>query len=284
MIDDKPSQTAIMALVSRALDARLAPERRICQDEFARYFLTNRSTLLGETWIPEPLVRFYHRARYPGVSAYVMVRTRFFDDVALQAARNGAMQIVDLGAGYDTRFYRYKNEFAGVCLFEVDFPATQRRKRELLQRVPGFPFENVRFVPVDFMKESLPEKLAGAGFDPTAKTLFLWEGVSYYVDAVVVDAVLKFVRDGSGPGSSLVFDTVPPFIVEYTRRHKPSINAAEPLLWGIEPETIPAFLRERGFDCAEHHLASELGEKYCVGKVKRRYVAPWYSLILAAVR
>lgn len=283
MIDDKPSQTAIMALVSRAIDAELPLEQRIGNDELAQYFLTSRSTLIGETWIPKRLVRIYHQLFFPGVSGLVVVRSRYFDDTMLQAVRNGATQIVDLGAGYDTRFYRFRNELRALRLFEVDFPATQQRKTALLEKVPGGPFTNVRYVPVDFMKDSLSQRLLDAGMDPTAKTLFLWEGVSYYVDESAVKATLRFIRENSAPGSGIVFDTLPPVVVEYTRRHKNVHNTVEPLQWGIDVEKIPGFLKENGFDCVENGPASEWGKKYCIGNIKRRTVSKWYSFTYAVV-
>jgi len=45
----------------------------------------------------------------PGICEYVLARTAFFDKVFKDALNNKIPQIVLLGAGYDTRPYRFAN-------------------------------------------------------------------------------------------------------------------------------------------------------------------------------
>jgi methyltransferase (TIGR00027 family) len=52
-------------------------------------------------------------------SRYIGLRTRFYDDVLLEAARDGAVQGVLLGAGLDTRAFRLSLP-SGFELFELD--------------------------------------------------------------------------------------------------------------------------------------------------------------------
>ena len=47
------------------------------------------------------------------------------------------------------------------------------------------------FVPVDFACEDWMDKLVGAGFDTSAPTLFLWEGVTYYLTDDVIEATMR---------------------------------------------------------------------------------------------
>ena len=46
-----------------------------------------------------------------------------------------------LGAGYDSRAFRFENELGGVKVFELDHPGTQARKKQLLevQQCRAFP-------------------------------------------------------------------------------------------------------------------------------------------------
>ena len=80
----------------------------------------------------------------------------------------------------------------GVKVFEVDHPGTQASKIKRMHKVlKEFP-ENVVFVPIDFNDESL-DKLHSLGFDRSKATLFLWEGVTYYLTPDAVDATLAWI-------------------------------------------------------------------------------------------
>jgi methyltransferase (TIGR00027 family) len=63
-------------------------------------------------------------------------------------------------------------------------------------------------VPIDFEREDLGEALRRQGYTSGARTLFLWEGVTYNLPVKVVRAVLSFVASQSEPGSSILFDYV----------------------------------------------------------------------------
>ena len=79
-----------------------------------------------------------------------------------KAVGYGIAQYVVLGAGLDT--FAYRNPHAGLRVFEVDHPATQQWKRELLQTAGiAIPGEAV-FVPVDFERETLSTGLEHSGF------------------------------------------------------------------------------------------------------------------------
>lgn len=82
----------------------------------------------------------------PRVSALVIIlieRTRFIDDHLLQAVRDGATQVVNLGAGFDTRAYRFRQELRSTKVFEVDYGPTQEYKKRRVREVIGGPPPNV---------------------------------------------------------------------------------------------------------------------------------------------
>jgi methyltransferase (TIGR00027 family) len=99
---------------------------------------------------------------------------------------------------------------------EVDLGPTQeykqRRLGEILDAIPS----NVSFVPMDFTKDDLLEKLRNAGYSEQENTVFLWEGVTYYLPESAVKDTLHFVRDHSATGSRIVFD--------YFGASNPSVN------------------------------------------------------------
>src|SRR5215475_502318 len=50
----------------------------------------------------------------------MLLRTRFIDEALSRAVANGARQIVILGAGFDSRAYRFRNQLKGCKIIEVD--------------------------------------------------------------------------------------------------------------------------------------------------------------------
>jgi methyltransferase (TIGR00027 family) len=61
---------------------------------------------------------------------YMCVRSRYAEDRLALAVSQGVSQYVVLGAGLDT--FAYRNPFTTLRVFEVDFPATQEWKRQML--------------------------------------------------------------------------------------------------------------------------------------------------------
>ena len=109
----------------------------------------------------------------------VHVRTRHIDEVVEDSLNAGISQIVNLGAGLDSRAYRIDAAYGRV--FELDLPATQeykkKRVREILGSLPG----HVTYAPIDFAKQELAMVPDSAGFDRKARSLFIWEGVTMYI-------------------------------------------------------------------------------------------------------
>jgi methyltransferase (TIGR00027 family) len=131
---------------------------------------------------------------------YLDARTRFFDRVVVGAIGRGVHQIVLGAAGYDGRAFRYAR--SGVRWFEVDRPATQRDKRERLDRL-GIAVGQIRFVAADFTRDPVADRLTAAGLDPAKPSLFLLEGVAVYLEPDVLERVLRQFRQVASAGSRL---------------------------------------------------------------------------------
>ena len=113
-----------------------------------------------------------------------------------------------LGAGYDSRAYRFDALKDPIRVFEVDHPATQQAKLEGVRKIFGSLPEHVRYVAIDFNQQTLEDCLAAHGYDPQAKTVFLWQGVTYYLEPAAVDSTLTFIARHAAPGSSVIFDYI----------------------------------------------------------------------------
>ncbi len=210
---DQVSRTAIGVACARALMARADDPVVKNPDYLAERLLDEELKSLNESCadLDRPFAEAYaDRTRGPAAfnTLGMVVRTRHIDEALQDALADGMEQVVILGAGLDTRAYRFHDGHPAAHFFEVDSPATQSDKRERVERVFGTTPEHVTFVPVDFETQSLAEELAAAGFDASARTFYVWEGVTMYLTADAIDATLEFVTEHSAPGSEIVFDYV----------------------------------------------------------------------------
>ena len=82
-----------------------------CEDGLAKYFISLRERILTAI-LPQPLIRWALERAAPGSYGFAIARTRCFDDALLSEVAEGIEQVVILGAGYDSRAFR----FAGDCV------------------------------------------------------------------------------------------------------------------------------------------------------------------------
>src|SRR5512136_2609445 len=188
-VEDQPSEIARGAALLRALAAVDEREEIRGPDYLAEIFLAeNRQSSLKDPAIKEWLIKNY--LPY-GVYAYSIARTAYFDHVVEQSLRDNVPQIVFLGAGYDSRPYRFSALIGESRIFEVDDCTTQKRKKELLQQanitIPG----QLIYIPVSDNKDSLKDILLHAGFDTNKLSLFVCEGITYYLSATEVDEIFS---------------------------------------------------------------------------------------------
>ncbi|HWR44864.1 SAM-dependent methyltransferase [Sporomusa sp.] len=141
----------------------------------------------------------------PGLYEYIISRTKFIDNVFKNLAAN-IEQVLIFGAGFDSRAIRFKDELKNAKVFELDAPVTQQAKIHRLKgkniEIPG----NLKFISLDFTKESLSQKLDEAGFQKHRTCLFVLEGLTYYLNQESIDSTLSLISDYSAKDSLLVFD------------------------------------------------------------------------------
>jgi methyltransferase (TIGR00027 family) len=135
--------------------------------------------------------------------AFLVARSRYAEDNLRKAVKGGVEQYVLLGAGLDT--FAYRNSYAKLRVFEVDHPATQQWKRELLKLNRIAIPENVTYTPVDFERQSLSSQLRDAGFNHNAPAFFAWLGVVPYLTLEAFRGTVSFIA-AQTPGSGLTLD------------------------------------------------------------------------------
>jgi methyltransferase (TIGR00027 family) len=286
MKKDQTSITALGIAISRAVESEKPAEERICYDPIARQFVPG--------WMFH-FTSFFMRSGYaewrgPGVNGYLAARERYIDDFLARSLEKGLEQVVILGAGYDSRAYRFADRLAGVKVFEVDHPATQKDKLARLEKIFGRQPEHVVYVPVDFNTQSLEDRLDQAGYNPALKTLFIWQGVTMYLTAEAVDRTLDFVRRCSAPGSKIIFDYIDRSLLDNRETHSEvkgmrryRFMTGEGLTFGIEAGKVEDFLKSRGFREVENIRSEELKGLYFTGKNASRKVTGGYGIAAAMV-
>ncbi len=287
---DRPSQTAEGIASARARESARPEGQRLFHDPFARQFLSSRTRFIARHPVLRALFRWRNRRVLPGMFGGLVARTRFIDDHLLACLKEGAQQVVILGAGYDARAYRFEKVCRGIRVFEVDHPATQQVKMEKLDRLlDGLP-DHVTFVPMRFNSENLEKKMAHSGYRPDLKTLFIWEGVTMYLAAEAVDATLAFVAGHAAAGSSIIFDYFPPSVTDGTcpfreakTLRKMVVRYGEEICFGIEPHDIEHFLTRRGFHRVENISAVECKQMYFRGEYAKLPVSRLFNFVHAEV-
>jgi methyltransferase (TIGR00027 family) len=182
-----PSRTALRVALRRAAH-QLYDAPKIFDDPIA-------IPILGTAYLQE-LERTPTRADRPfstGLRAFIVARSRYAEDNLARAVATGVTQYVLLGAGLDT--FAYRNPWPQIRVFEVDHPATQQWKRELLDAAKIPIPANLAFAPVDFETQSLPEQLSRAGFDRNRAAFFAWLGVVPYLTLLAFRATVTFVTE-----------------------------------------------------------------------------------------
>lgn len=291
MMEQKPSSSAESVAAARAAESSKSEDERVCYDPFAKDFLGSRFSRILKSRLLTKIALWYFDRKVPGAIGCIVSRTRYIDDYLKACIEDGIEQLVILGAGYDSRAYRFNQLEGKVKVFEVDLPSTLKVKMEKVEHIFGSLPDNVVYVPIDFDKEKLDKKLFENGYDKNLKTLFIWEGVTMYITAEAVDETLAFVAENSGLGSSIIFNYIFQSVVDgtsavgYAEKTRRSYEQrGEPLIFGIEEGTIDDFLSRRGFYQVKNVTGDFFKSAYFKGKNQSRKVCCLCGFVHAKVK
>ena len=268
-----PSKTAILVAAVRAIGAKDPDPRFRNPDYLAIKFLGPRERAILSAYPMDALDLDFDAAlrRIPNPSNVLsqVSRTKFFDAALVDALRKGARQVVVLGAGFDSRGYRFQSRLTGKRFFEVDYGPTQEYKKERVKEILGALPVSVRYVPIDFTKDSLLEQLSKAGYSQREKTVFIWEGVVYYLPESSVKSTLQFVRDHAAVGSLIAFDY--PLSRDINVNNPRSLYArlGEPWLFGFPGEGAAGYVRAEGLEVVSDEL-TDVDAGKCIARVPSR--------------
>jgi len=272
--DGLPSRTSILTAAARAFGSR-EPDASVRNPDWIADRLIGPAelALIAEHPLSKALELDFQEAIHDpdifGFAWLMLVRTRFIDELIQRAVRNGATQLVILGAGFDTRAHRFPDLLKDVAVFEVDYGATQEYKKQRVKAGLDGAAANVTYVPVDFAREKLSEMLGRAGFHSGEKTYYICEGVSMYVPEEGIKEMLRAIATESAPGSGLMLEYLNRSGVEVMMKYpmgmlKNAIDWGEPFVFGVPDEQDREYFLQAGL---------ELGERLKIGTPEsiRRY-------------
>lgn len=285
---ERASHTAEAVCLIRAREQLREPEHRVLHDPFASTFLSPAGRLgLRAAGMAPGLVDAAEQLS-SGLQTFVLARHALFDTWLRHALAGPCQQVVLLGAGYDTRAWRLATSLADRPVFEVDHPATSRRKARLLAAGnlaagPAWPPVFRQVVECDFEHDRFVDRLVERGFDPQARTFWIWEGVTMYLRRAAVVRTLDDIAARSAPGSLLAMDLW--FLVDDPDLRATFLRASanllsvlgEPITFGLHPEDAADFLARRGLRLRESVDAGDL-QRQQVPDGRAVYPAIWCCL------
>lgn len=258
MKQNDPSRTALMVARQRAAH-QVLDRGSILHDPFALKLLREDE---------RDVLQFANQHPSAGIGRlFTAARSRIAEDALSAAIESGVRQVVILGAGLDTFAFRNPHAALELRIYEVDHPATQAWKRERLDEAQIAIPPWLSFVPVDFERDSLGEKLMVAGFQQNSPAFFSWLGVVPYLTQDAIGRTLAYIA--SIPNSELVFDYMEPpeaFSEELRQLEKARAEQLEKLgersASRFEPAAMAALLRSHGFRAIEDITFQQIASRF----------------------
>ena len=254
----EPSRTALMVARQRAAH-QVLDHGSILDDPFAM-------KILGED--EKGVLQFANQNPLGSIGRlFTTARSRIAEDALSRAVAGGVRQVVILGAGLDTFALRNPHVARQIRMYEVDHPATQawkcQRMAEAHIAIPPW----LTFVPVDFERDDVGEKLVASGFQQNSPAFFTWLGVVPYLTQDAIGRTLDFMS--SVEKSEVVFDYMEPpeassdalrrFETERTEQLK---KMDEHSASRFEPAGIAVILRSHGFCAIEDIGFQEIASRF----------------------
>jgi methyltransferase (TIGR00027 family) len=266
MHEVNPSRTALRVALRRAAHQVHDAKPLVFEDPLAVRIL-GKELYEEVKRTPDSVKRPFSAA----LRAFMVVRARLAEDVLAAGVRElGVRQYLVLGAGLDT--FACRNPYADVRVFEVDHPATQAWKMEMLAGAGIASPESARFVAVDFEKDSLRTRLKAAGFDEGVPTVTAWLGVVPYLTAEGFRATMRLLARFT-EGSEVVFDYSQPRevlpLVEQLMHDSLSARVAlagEPFQLFFTPQQLAEELEWLGMRVVEDLDSGGMTARYLAGR------------------
>lgn len=196
---------------------------------------------------------------------YLVARTKYYDEVFLDAISDNVKNIINVGCGTDTRSIRFEHVLKqnSVNVLECDQPEDISNKQRTVQRWGTF--DHVAYMSIDLNDKAWPSFEHWLTVNNTEKIMVLMEGVSPYVNVESFGLFLILLARKLPLGSRVVYDFklrgVSDNFGRVGRTHRPfRLTAAT--------EQVVAYHEELGYRLNYMEQSSELSARILTGLAK----------------
>jgi len=194
--------TALLVAAARAIETH-RPDS-LARDVYAEHFVLAAPASAGWPVRMQQVPDGDDNPLWGRFARYFGLRTRVLDDFLLRSVQAGARQVVLLGAGLDSRAFRLDWP-PGCVIFEIDREGVLAFKHEVLDGLSATP-KAVRIpIPID-LRADWVGALTDAGYDPAAPSVWLAEGLLFYLPNAAETYLIDMVDQLSAAGSALAFE------------------------------------------------------------------------------
>jgi methyltransferase (TIGR00027 family) len=194
-----------------------------------------------------------------GVSEYIAIRTRYIDDaVSAVLFSDRVDQVVLVASGMDARCYRLPWP-EHITVYELDHSALLAEKHARLSRLRANPAVNVIEVGVDLAQDWLTT-LCDHGFDTDTSTLWVVEGLLFFLTEDQAGILLDTMAAASAAGSKLAVDLTSASLLRHpmTQDFLDALRA-DGTPWCFGTDDPAAFLHDHGWSITDLKQPGEPG-------------------------
>ncbi|MCG7525844.1 class I SAM-dependent methyltransferase [Streptomyces sp. OfavH-34-F] len=201
-VDGGVGLTALLVAAARSIETHRRDS--LARDLYAEHFVRAAPACAGWPVRIEQVADGEADPLWGRFARYFGLRTRVLDDFVVRSVLAGARQVVLLGAGLDTRAFRL--DWPSGCVFyEIDRAGVLAFKHRVLAEAAAVPKATRVPVAVD-LRDDWATALTGAGFDAAAPSVWLAEGLLFYLPAAAETYLMDTVDLLAAGGSALAFE------------------------------------------------------------------------------
>ncbi|MGW3076183.1 class I SAM-dependent methyltransferase [Kitasatospora sp. NPDC001132] len=201
-VDGGVGLTALLVAAARAIETHRHDS--LAQDVYAQHFVRAAPACTDWPLRIEQVPGGDDNPLWGRFARYFGLRTRVLDDFLLRSAGPKARQVVLLGAGLDTRAFRLDWP-SDLTVFEIDRAGVLAFKQRVLTDLSAAPKVKRVPVPVD-LRADWVTALTTAGFDPAVPSVWLAEGLLFYLPGPAETYLIDTVDRLTTAGSALAFE------------------------------------------------------------------------------
>ena len=202
---------------------------------------------------------------------FFSARTTYLDNLLQSSMDDGIKQVVIVAAGYDSRAYRFGDANPDVQFFEVDLPQVIEAKKNDVAAL-NLKSDMVEYIGADLANIAIKDALeSNDKFVASERTLYLVEGLIYYLPQEAVDNLYVSLGEVAAPGSILSYDFANHCLFEKNCENLPKWEISvflevlelkkEPWKSGMEPSEHKEWLADKGFTITEQISFYDAKEK-----------------------